>query len=205
MARDKRAVTNNNPKRRASKSSNTLWLWLVLGAVLLIFILLFSRNQHKDTLATRGEPVASYRDTIIPSSSIPDRQRPAGPRTVRMRQEGGVYFIPARINGQELEFVFDTGASFVSISQLEATLLWKNGKLTEEDVKGEIQTSIADGSIKNNTHVILRTVEVAGVTLHNIDAVVSENMTSPLLLGQSVMSQFGSFTMDYKASTVTFQ
>lgn len=199
MARSNEPVSQGTVRRQPKRNS-FLWLWLVLAAVVLVFILLFSRNPNKDRERDRvtAKPVQTIDSLAVSGSS-------AQPRTVQMRQESGVYFIPARINGQELEFVFDTGASFVSISQLEATLLWKNGKLRDEDIMGEIQTSIADGSIKNNTHIVLRTVEVAGVTLYNVDAVVSENMTSPLLLGQSVMSQFGSFTMDYKANTITFQ
>lgn len=178
--------TSKRQGRNTSKSYAGAWIFGGFVAVALVCVLLFSRNEDK------------YRQASKPA-------RREAPRIVKMRQDGGVYYIPARINGQELEFIFDTGASAVLISQVEATLLWKQGRLSEEDILGEVQSSIADGSVVNNTAIILRTVEVAGVTLYDVEALVSANVQAPLLLGQSVMSKFGSFTMDYERSTITFR
>lgn len=54
-----------------------------------------------------------------------------------MQEEKGVLYIPIKINGQELNFVFDTGASSICISTLEAMVLIKNGLLTEDDIIGQ--------------------------------------------------------------------
>lgn len=188
MAR-KRTSNSNRDKR---KTYAGIWFLGALSVVMVVVVMLFSRNEHKDRL---GKLPQIQREDF----------RSRSPRTVRMRNDDGVYYIPAKINGQELEFVFDTGASMVSISQVEATLLWKQGKLKEEDILGEAKSSIADGSIVSNTLINLRTIEVAGVTLENVKALVVPNITAPLLLGQSVMSRFGSFTMDYNNNTITFQ
>jgi aspartyl protease family protein len=37
-----------------------------------------------------------------------------------MQKDGGVYKVPCTVNGLKLEFIFDTGASVVSISLTEA-------------------------------------------------------------------------------------
>ncbi|GHT67518.1 hypothetical protein AGMMS50239_30840 [Bacteroidia bacterium] len=42
---------------------------------------------------------------------------------VKMNEKNGVRYIPMKINGQELYFVFDTGASSICISTLEATVV----------------------------------------------------------------------------------
>ena len=36
--------------------------------------------------------------------------------TIKMEKEGGVYTIPCTLNGIKLKFIFDTGASGVSLS-----------------------------------------------------------------------------------------
>lgn len=191
MAR--RKTTNNTVPTKQRNGSNSFPLWVLggLGVIVLVAIMLFSRNDDKERSKAQT-PTTNTRSAV-------------GTRVVKMRSENGVYYIPARINGQELEFIFDTGASSVLISQLEVTLLYKQGKLTDEDVLGEVQSQIADGSVVNNTAIILRSVEVAGVELKDVQALVSDNVQAPLLLGQSVMSQFGSFTMDYQNNTVTFR
>lgn len=190
------AINKTRPTRTANRnkhSNNTgYWFWGGITVLIFVLVILFSRNEKKDRLNAQ-------RKELSPPSVSKGK-----PRVVKMRKQGGVYYMPARINGQELEFIFDTGASEVLISQIEATLLWKQGRLAEEDIIGQVQSQIADGSIIVNTAIILRTVEVAGVILHNIEATVADNIQAPLLLGQSVMSKFGAFTMDYEKSIVTF-
>ena len=53
-----------------------------------------------------------------------------------MKREGGVSIIPCKVNGLNLNFIFDTGASNVSISLTEASFMLKNGYLEEGDIIG---------------------------------------------------------------------
>ena len=46
---------------------------------------------------------------------------------VQMNKHGGVYHVPCKVNGLALDFIFDTGASDVSISLSEAAFMLKNG------------------------------------------------------------------------------
>lgn len=50
---------------------------------------------------------------------------------VEMEECGGVYLIPGKINGLSMKFVFDTGASNVSLSLTEAIFMLKNGYMNE--------------------------------------------------------------------------
>ncbi len=116
--------------------------------------------------------------------------------TIQMDKRGNVYYIPGKVNGLDLEFIFDTGASNVCLSMTEALFMLKNGKLDMQDVKGTSYSSIADGSIVENTNVILREVEVGGIKLANVEAVVVQNLDAPLLFGQSAIQKLGPIQLD---------
>lgn len=53
---------------------------------------------------------------------------------VPFTKESGVCKVKCDINGLPLHFVFDTGASDVTISMVEATFMMKNGYLNANDV-----------------------------------------------------------------------
>ncbi|WP_455107321.1 retropepsin-like aspartic protease [Porphyromonas sp.] len=110
-----------------------------------------------------------------------------------------------RINGQELEFLFDTGASSILISKLEAELLEKQGRISAEDIEGTTEVQVADGRQVTVRCLNLREVELAGVKLYNIPAYVTDNADASLLLGQTAMARFGAFKVDYKNETITFE
>ena len=79
---------------------------------------------------------------------------------IKMQKDGGVYKIPCVVNGLRLKFVFDTGASNVCISLSEANLMLENGYLDKKDIVGKCKSQIADGSIINNTKIILREIKI---------------------------------------------
>ena len=128
-----------------------------------------------------------------------------GERSVDMRNEGGVCFVPVNINGVDMEFIFDTGASIVSLSMVEAAFLYKQGKLGNEDIVGQGQFVDATGRVSTNAIINLRDVTIGGTTIHDVQASVSENQEAPLLLGQTVLSRFGKVTIDYDHNRITFQ
>ena len=123
---------------------------------------------------------------------------------VKMKKKGGVYHVPIKINEFDMEFIFDTGASDIVISSVEALFLYKQGKLSSEDILGTAKYQIADGSLSEGTVINLKTVQLGDKILHNVKASVVHNMKAPLLLGQSALSQFGKISIDYKESFIEF-
>lgn len=112
------------------------------------------------------------------------------------RNPGGTFEIPCDINGLPLQMIFDTGASDVTISSVEANFMLKNGYLSEKDIKGKRYYQIADGQISEGTTITLREVKIGDAVLKNVDASVVKSQRAPLLLGQSAMARFGTITID---------
>lgn len=115
---------------------------------------------------------------------------------VKMEKVGSVYMVPAKVNGLPLKFIFDTGASEVSISMTEAVFMAKNGYLEEKDIKGTSFAQLADGSVMENTVIRLKTIEVGELTIHDVEASVAHNLDAPLLLGQSAIKKLGRIEFD---------
>lgn len=112
------------------------------------------------------------------------------------RNPGGTFEIACDINGLPLQMIFDTGASDITISSVEANFMLKNGYLSEKDVKGKKYYQIANGQLSEGTVITLREVKVGDAVLRNVDASVVKSQKAPLLLGQSAMERFGTITID---------
>lgn len=116
--------------------------------------------------------------------------------TVEMEQQGGIYYLQGKVNGLPLKFIFDTGASNVSLSLAEALFMLKNGYLDQNDIKGVSYAQIANGDIVENTEVLLKSIEIGGITISNVKALISHNLSAPLLLGQSAIQKLGPIQLD---------
>ena len=127
--------------------------------------------------------------------SMPDKDESVTEIAVK-RNPGGTFEIPCDINGLQLQMIFDTGASDVTISSVEANFMLKNGYLSEKDVKGKKYYQIANGEISAGTVITLREVKIGDAVLRNVDASVVKSQKAPLLLGQSAMERFGTITID---------
>ena len=108
----------------------------------------------------------------------------------------GVSTVKCSINGLPLTFVFDTGAGDVSISQTEASFMYKNGYLSKKDIVGNSAYITADGSISIGTNIILQKIDFGGLELKAVRASVVGNQRAPLLLGQSVLQRLGKIEID---------
>lgn len=110
--------------------------------------------------------------------------------------DGGCASVKCTINELPLNFIFDTGASIVSLSQVEANFMLKNGYLKRDDFVGSGRFVDANGDITEGTIVNLRNVDFGGLKLNNVRASVVRNQKAPLLLGQSVLGRLGSIEID---------
>ena len=115
---------------------------------------------------------------------------------VPFTKEDGVCKVKCEINKLPLHFVFDTGASDVTISMVEATFMMKNGYLSGSDVVGSQRYMDANGDVTVGTVINLKNVNFGGLDLNNVKASVVRNQKAPLLLGQSVLGKLGKIEID---------
>lgn len=117
-------------------------------------------------------------------------------------EEGGNCYVRCHINDLPMRFVFDTGASTVSMSMVEASFMMKNGYLTNKDVVGSQRFSDAQGNVGEGTVVNLRKVQFGDLELENVRASVVRNQKAPLLLGQTVLSRIGKIEIDNQKKVI---
>jgi aspartyl protease family protein len=107
-----------------------------------------------------------------------------GTKVVLTAGGGGHFLTMGQINGHATQFVVDTGATFVSMSEQDATLAkvnFRNGQ--------RISMSTANGVVPG-WRVKLNTVRVGDVTVYDVDAVVSAGSMPFVLLGNSFLTRF---------------
>ena len=117
-------------------------------------------------------------------------------------KENGICKVKCKINGLPLHFVFDTGASDVTLSMVEATFMMKNGYLTGKDVIGNQRYIDANGDVSVGTVINLKDVNFGGKSLTNVRASVVRNQKAPLLLGQSVLGRLGKIEIDNSKNVI---
>ncbi|ALT79803.1 peptidase A2 [Paucibacter sp. KCTC 42545] len=133
--------------------------------------------------------VAGRRQTLVLGAS-PGRVGDATSNVRSARQivlssgPGGHFTSGGSINGLTTQFLVDTGATAVSISQAEAerlNLKYREGR--------RIMTQTANGVVP--AHLLqLATVRVGEVELRNVDAIVTPGQMSHVLLGNTFLSRF---------------
>ena len=101
------------------------------------------------------------------------------------RDRSGQFHLEGNINNNAVNFLVDTGADMLALTEDEAANL--NLSLSPGDFQPVMQTASGVGY---GAPVKLDEVEIAGTTLRDVDAVVVRGL-SVNLLGQSVLRQLG--------------
>lgn len=152
------------------------------------------REDYKELV---GKYKEIYREEKERFMNVPKADTESVVSEIEMKKMySGTYEIPCQVNGLPLKMIFDTGASDVTISSVEANFMFKNGYLSSNDVKGKRNFMTASGDIHEGTVLKLKEVRLGDAVLKNIDASVVGNQKAPLLLGQSVLEKFGTITID---------
>lgn len=133
--------------------------------------------------------VAGRRETLVygatPASVGDGGAAPgAGRQIVLSAGSGGHFMATGSINGQTTQFLVDTGATTVSISQVEAermNLRYRDGR--------RVMTQTANGAVPANL-VQLASVRIGDVEVRHIEAIVIPGDMSQVLLGNSFLSRF---------------
>jgi aspartyl protease family protein len=97
---------------------------------------------------------------------------------------GGHFTTPGRINGRQVQFLVDTGASVVTLSESAATRIGLDYQRGQR-----IEARTANGSVFGHL-VTLDTLRVGDVEVANVQAAVLPASMEHVLLGNSFLSRF---------------
>lgn len=158
-------------------------------------------NGYKAIIAEIRERVTKG---IVEKSNDEDRQDLIS-EVPMIKHNGGTYEVACEINSLPLKLIFDTGASDVTISNVEANFMLKNGYLKESDIKGKKYYQIASGEIQAGTTITIREIKIGDAVLKNVEASVVHSQTAPLLLGQSAFERFGTITLDNDRNVIVIK
>jgi hypothetical protein len=125
-----------------------------------------------------------------------------GTASIPLVQRGGVYEIEATLNGAiKANFVVDYWTPGVTISRSLAKLLISSKTLTASDLVGDQKNLRIDDGIGAGTVVMLRQLNLGGVSLGNVWATVVESESTPLYLGQSALARLTHWTINRTTHT----
>jgi len=128
-----------------------------------------------------------------------------GSTVVPLVQDGGTFRVPVTINGQlTLKFVVDSGASDVSIPADVVMTLVRTETLTDGDFLGKQTYTLADGSTVPSQRFVIRSLKVGDRLLENVTGSIAP-VAGSLLLGQSFLSRFKSWSIDNQRQALVLQ
>jgi predicted aspartyl protease len=155
--------------------------------------------------ARAAPPSASA--TSGPAASQAGLARPVsqGKTEVPLRRLGGAFIAPVTINNAiQLPFVIDSGASDVSIPANIVSALMQAGIISSADFLGKRTYRLADGSVVRSPMFRIRSLKVSDQVLENV--LGSEAPASAiLLLGQSFLSRFRSWSIDNRRMVLVLE
>jgi clan AA aspartic protease (TIGR02281 family) len=161
----------------------------------------FARAQELVALCY-GSDINRCSESIFSAGGAPvtaaglSASSPGGRTVVQLEQLGGVYVLPAVVNGAiNMRFLLDSGATDVSIPADAVAAMVKAGFVKDSDFLGEQTYTLADGSKVPSKTFQLRSLKVGDVLLENVKASVSPEKAPPLL-GQSFFGRLKSWSLN---------
>jgi len=173
--------------------------------VALVVAALVARGQHPAppaALAASEAPAKAYAGpwsndpTPMPAPRPPTHPVPPQPLALA-RDATGHFDIFGQINGAPAEFVVDTGADVVAIPADQAQ---RYGIMLSPDAFRPVLRTASGAGMGAFVH--LDRLDVAGVTLRDVDAVVAQGLQQTLL-GQSALKKIGRVAMEGDTMTIT--
>jgi peptidoglycan-associated lipoprotein len=140
-------------------------------------------------LAKTVEIQINPEDNVLPYTTVP---------------RSGLITAPCIINGYTVQFVFDSGLR-AQISVEETQKLLRNGAISKDDFLGDPEELLADGTVANRAIFIVKEFTIANETINNVEIMVNNNLEHGLVIGNTVMSAFGKYTIDSEKQQIIFK
>lgn len=121
-----------------------------------------------------------------------------------IRDRSGMILLQVGVDGVPMQFMLDSGSSGISIPQDAFERLQREGRITESDYRHQVDVTLANGRHERVRSYMLQQVTIGGRTLYGVECLIGRP-GSGYLLGQSVLEQFGSVTIDNKRAVIRLE
>ena len=157
-----------------------------LSAALAAEAVVYLERPHGAPDLKRAETVSP----AMPASGANETAAPPAAGTVAsvVKSADGHYWAEATVNGREVRFLVDTGASAVALTQTDAQRLG----IAPGSLNYNLSVATANGQTRAAA-VKLDSVSVAGAQVQNVDALVIENGLQTSLLGMTYLGRLSQF------------
>ena len=118
--------------------------------------------------------------------------------------KAGYFNFVANVDGYKETFTYSQNADFC-VSESRALQLLKDGRITADDFKGDVEKILTTGGIQNNAIFVIKEVRIAGRSLYNVECKVVSKMIEQWVIGQKNMKQLGNFEFDTKEKKLKFK
>jgi hypothetical protein len=136
------------------------------------------------------DPAHPDRVTPPPAPQYPQHSLPLSQLPLRI--EHNAAYATVTLGSLQVEMLVDSGSTSLFLPISVARQLLAKGEATEGP---DGETTLADGSVHPNKHILIGRITLAGHVLHDVMAGVGDERAS-LLLGFDVLSQVsGKFTV----------
>ena len=143
-------------------------------------------------------PPADTQEIIETAQSIAPPEEPAEPQYEDSGEEmtippgpHGHYFVDAEVNGASVPFMIDTGASVVALSPDVLPSM----DINIDDLDFTLRMSTANGTAMA-APLMLERVQVGGLIMSNVQAVVMDKPMGQSLLGMSFLSRLNGYQVE---------
>lgn len=146
-------------------------------------VTLVSAGGDQAVVAVRGQSL-TLKVGDVPVKLAPPAGASAAARVVVAPGPGGHFIAPGRINGASVQFLIDTGATYVSLSSAEADRIGLQYRAA-----APVMLSTANGLARGYS-VRLTSVRLGEAEVYNVQAIVTESALPVVLLGNSFLTHF---------------
>lgn len=156
-----------------------IWAFLAFTAIA------FALNPHRGIEPVKS-PSRGAVSPVVAAAAAPTHQGYShGDYTVVERDGSGQFHIGAEVNGQDAQFLIDTGADVVALTPDSADRLGVDFDRSRFVPLTRTASGVGYGQV-----VSLDRVEVAGQEFDNVQAIVLDGLSTNLL-GQSLLRRLG--------------
>ncbi len=128
----------------------------------------------------------------LSSQLYPGTARPVDERTIELRRaDDGHFYARVRVNGAEIRFMVDTGATNLVLSRQDARRIG----LAMDSLNYLLPSSTANGTVYG-AGVVLERVELGGFVDTDVRAVVNGGQMNISLLGLTYLDRFRRFSVE---------